>query len=130
MTPGATEVCVTLHGPGYGLDEVEAFNSELAGLIDATAENPAGAALRTVSFVESDRGRAERMREILAKAIPGGSLRPVYRANTVSWAVSCPFAGVSRGSTVFVDHAAEHASSPYGGADVDDDAWSWSGGRW
>jgi hypothetical protein len=75
MTPSVTDVCVTLHGPGYGLDEVEAFNSELAGLIDAITENAAGTALRTVSFVENDRGRAERMQEILVKAIPGGSLR-------------------------------------------------------
>ncbi len=74
--PGATEVCMTLHGPGYGLDEVEAFNSELAGVIDAITENSAGAGLRTVSFIENDRGRAARMQEILTKAIPGRALLP------------------------------------------------------
>jgi hypothetical protein len=33
-TPHAGHVALTLHGPGYGLDETEAFESELAVLLD------------------------------------------------------------------------------------------------
>lgn len=29
------EICVTLHGPGFGLDETESFAAEVAGLVDA-----------------------------------------------------------------------------------------------
>ncbi len=45
VAPEATEIALTLHGPNYGLDEIEAFNSELAGIIDAITENVAGASL-------------------------------------------------------------------------------------
>jgi hypothetical protein len=33
--PSVSRVAMTLHGVGYGLDEVESFRSELAGLLDA-----------------------------------------------------------------------------------------------
>jgi hypothetical protein len=75
VAPEATEIALTLHGPNYGLDEIEAFNSELAGIIDAITENEAGASLRAITFVEYDDGRAKRMQQILSNAIPGGSLR-------------------------------------------------------
>lgn len=75
VVPAAVEIALTLHGPNYGLDELEAFNSELAGVIDAITKNLAGAALRTVIFVERNEGRALRMQGALASAIPGGALR-------------------------------------------------------
>src|SRR5262245_3887873 len=33
--PDAKRVALTLHGAGYGLDEAEAFESEVAGLVDS-----------------------------------------------------------------------------------------------
>jgi hypothetical protein len=33
--PQAKHIAFTLHGAGYGLDETEAFESEIAGIIDA-----------------------------------------------------------------------------------------------
>lgn len=65
-------VTLTLHGPGYGLDEREAFESELAGLIDAIQEGTAPVSLQRISFVEIDSKRAERMQETLENFIPGG----------------------------------------------------------
>jgi hypothetical protein len=101
--PDATDVCLTLHGPNYGLDEIEAFNSELAGVIDAITGNAAGAALRTVTFVEKDAGRAERMREVLTSAIPGGSLR----AGLAPREAGVVAEAVDRLSTVGFDSAAK-----------------------
>jgi hypothetical protein len=75
VAPDAVEITLTLHGPNYGLDELEAFNSELAGVIDAITESAAGARLRTITFVERNEGRAQRMQDALASAIPGGALR-------------------------------------------------------
>jgi hypothetical protein len=75
VAPDAVEIALTLHGPNYGLDEIEAFNSELAGVIDAISENAAGAALRTITFIEYADGRAKRMQQILSSAIPSGALR-------------------------------------------------------
>ncbi|HEY7225479.1 MAG TPA: hypothetical protein VH561_18040 [Micromonosporaceae bacterium] len=74
--PDATEIALTLHGPGYGLDEIEAFNSELAGVVDAITGNEVGPALRTITFVDRNDGRAKRMHQALADVIPGGVLLP------------------------------------------------------
>jgi len=65
-------VALTIHGPGYGLDEVEAFESELAGVVEAMAASDCPASLRRVSFVERSHRRAERLREVLDDLIPGG----------------------------------------------------------
>ncbi|MGI5229978.1 hypothetical protein [Actinoallomurus sp. CA-142502] len=63
--PRVRDVCLTLHGPGYGLDETEAFESELAGIADAVSEGAFPAGLRTVSFVEINARRAERLDALL-----------------------------------------------------------------
>jgi hypothetical protein len=37
--PNTEHVAMTIHGPGYGLDETESAFSQFAGLIDAIREN-------------------------------------------------------------------------------------------
>jgi hypothetical protein len=65
-------VAMTLHGPGYGLDEVESFESELAGVLEAISDNKCPAALESVTFVERDVGRVRRLEVVLARLLPGG----------------------------------------------------------
>jgi hypothetical protein len=67
-------VALTIHGPGYGLDEVESFESELAGVIDAISENEYPEALEKVTFVELDRSRVKRLQGALARLLPQGLL--------------------------------------------------------
>lgn len=57
----AYEVALTLHGPGYGLDELEAFKSEVAGLLDAVREGHVPEALSRITFVERSTRRARMM---------------------------------------------------------------------
>ena len=33
--PSAKHIALTIHGPGYGLDETECFLAQIAGLVDA-----------------------------------------------------------------------------------------------
>jgi hypothetical protein len=72
--PFARRVLVTIHGPGYGLDENEAFESQLAGFLDAveTADMPQH--LETVTFVERNPGRAERLRGALGRLLEGSEV--------------------------------------------------------
>jgi hypothetical protein len=70
-----TRVVMTTHGAEYGLDETEAFESVLAGVIDAIAENDCPADLETLSFVEINRNRAKRLAAVLAELLPEGSIR-------------------------------------------------------
>lgn len=60
--PRARTIALTLHGAGYGLDEMESFDSELAGILDAISEGGVPPMLEQVSIVEIETGRAERMR--------------------------------------------------------------------
>jgi hypothetical protein len=61
----ADRVAYTMHGPGYGLDEREAFNALVAGLTDAIERGDVPGDLQSVTFVERNPGRARRMAEYL-----------------------------------------------------------------
>jgi hypothetical protein len=77
-------VALTIHGPGYGLDEVEAFESELAGLVDALAEGTYPNELAEVIFVERSGGRAQRLSETLERLLPTGSFDVSARGELTS----------------------------------------------
>jgi|SRR5579859_2405230 len=68
--PAAAHVAFTLHGAGYGLDEAEAFRSEIAGLIDGIESGKCPAGLQRLSIVERNVGRARRLQEQLTSILP------------------------------------------------------------
>ncbi|HKH45580.1 MAG TPA: hypothetical protein VKM72_13025 [Thermoanaerobaculia bacterium] len=72
QAPRTRHLALTIHGPGYGLDEIEAFESELAGIVDAITTGDCPTNLTRVSFIESNPGRAERLQEVLNAIIPRG----------------------------------------------------------
>jgi len=67
-------VALTIHGPNYGLDEVEAFESELAGIVEAAVKGHLPRNLKSVSFVEFDAGRASRLTLVLKRLFPDGTI--------------------------------------------------------
>ena len=71
--PAASHVALTLHGSGYGLDESEAFRSELAGLVDAFENRDCPQGLRRVTIVERNAGRVGRLQRQLGKLLPTGA---------------------------------------------------------
>ena len=68
--PQARTIGLTLHGPGYGLDEREAFESQIAGLLDAFSELQGPSVLQQVVFVERSPDRAERLKNWLDASFP------------------------------------------------------------
>ncbi len=78
--PTTRHLALTLHGPGYGLDETEAFEAELAGLVDALTSGDYPPALDRISFVERNDGRANRLHTVLERVVPDGflPLKPQY----------------------------------------------------
>jgi len=70
----ARHVALTIHGPGYGLDETESFESELAGVIEAIAQNDYPNDLQQITFVERDRSRSRRLSAVLKRLLPKGGL--------------------------------------------------------
>jgi hypothetical protein len=77
QAPQVEHLALTIHGPGYGLDEVEAFESELAGVVDAIVTRDCPVNLRRVSFVERNSGRASRLQKALDAIIPRGVIDSV-----------------------------------------------------
>lgn len=73
-TAGARHVAITLHGVGNGLDEGEAFDAEVAGLIDAIHTSDIPSRLDRISIVEVNRGRAARLRQRLSDLVPSGEV--------------------------------------------------------
>ena len=61
----ALEVCMTLHGAGFGLDEFEAFRAQIAGLLDAVESDVAGPHLTRVLFLERNTRRVHLMESLL-----------------------------------------------------------------
>lgn len=72
--PRTQSVLLTIHGPGYGLDEAEAFESLVAGLMDSVQSDDFPAALKKIIFVERGPGRVKRMQAILDKLFPEGKI--------------------------------------------------------
>ena len=76
-------LALTIHGANYGLDEIEAFESELAGIVDAVTSSDFPEALESITFIERNAGRARRLSEALKKLLPDGSI-PVDGRGSIS----------------------------------------------
>jgi len=68
--PTIQTILMTIHGPGYGLDEVEAFESQLAGILDSISSEDYPNNLSEIIFVERSLGRAERLNKVLDGLFP------------------------------------------------------------
>jgi hypothetical protein len=69
---GIRHIAVTLHGPGFGLDETEAFKALIGGLDDAVRSGQQPGVLERITIVERNAGRAERLRVVLEGLIENG----------------------------------------------------------
>jgi hypothetical protein len=67
-------LALTVHGPGYGLDEREAFCSLISGVLDAIASFDFPRSLEKISIIERNPGRANRFNGLLQDLIPSGSI--------------------------------------------------------
>ncbi len=72
--PQTKHICLTLHGAEYRLDEAEAFESEVAGIVDAITSGNYPKQLQQISFVEQKSDRADRLRIILSRLLPQGAI--------------------------------------------------------
>jgi len=72
--PETRHLALTIHGPGYGLDEVEAFESELAGVVEAITHSDFPDQLTTITFVERNSGRARRLSSSLRRVLQEGTI--------------------------------------------------------
>ena len=64
--PQTAHVAMTIHGPGFGLDELESCLSQLYGYQDAIRMGDCPANLRRITIVDRNAGRVERLRQGVA----------------------------------------------------------------
>ncbi|RTL54567.1 MAG: hypothetical protein EKK40_01860 [Bradyrhizobiaceae bacterium] len=62
-------ICMPIHGPGYGLDEAEAFSSLVAGIFDASSDEKSSRRIESVEIVEINETRARRFSSILSELL-------------------------------------------------------------
>ncbi len=72
-TSNARHIAMTIHGPGFGLDEQESFLAQIAGLRDALREVDS-LPFRQITIVERNQGRASRLMRVLQEQLPTGRL--------------------------------------------------------
>ncbi|MEW6532085.1 MAG: hypothetical protein AB1473_14705 [Thermodesulfobacteriota bacterium] len=72
--PSTEHVCLTIHGPGYGLDEAECFEAELAGLLDAIDSGKFPEALRRITIIDRNPARVKRLNDLLSRLLPTGRI--------------------------------------------------------
>lgn len=80
-TPQAAHVCFTLHGVNYGLDETEAFESEVAGIVDAITQGNYPARLKKITIVEFYEPRVKRLEPVLKGILPDGTIKVEDKAS-------------------------------------------------
>jgi hypothetical protein len=65
QSPQSVHIAMTMHGVGYGLDEREAFLSQIAGLLDAFTSGAAPSSIERVTIIEKNQRRANRLKQML-----------------------------------------------------------------
>ncbi len=78
-------LAMTIHGAGYGLDELEAFKSQLIGLRDAINAGVFPKTLERITIVEKDIQRVKRLNEYLNS---NGDNLHYWKVNGNTWSLS------------------------------------------
>ena len=74
-------IAVTIHGAGYGLDEIESFEAEMAGFLDAIRSGDIPRSLKRITIIERNSGRVKRLLPILEELYSGTAL---YKTSTTT----------------------------------------------
>src|SRR5262249_37716601 len=85
VKPDTQHICLTLHGANYGLDEAEAFRSEIAGLVDAIEKGLFPPSLRKITVAEFYEPRAKLMQKILAESFPNGVIKAEIEGHEIAF---------------------------------------------
>ncbi|MAU01166.1 MAG: hypothetical protein CL608_28820 [Anaerolineaceae bacterium] len=94
--PKSQHICITIHGANYGLDEVQALEAEVNGLIDAIEEGEFPRNLKAITIIEQDNARTERLKIALSRLFPDGNIKAVkYEKELNSTIVSLLITSIS-----------------------------------
>lgn len=121
--PETRHVAITLHGVGYGLDEMESLVSSLRGFEDALNRDEVPAALQRLTIVDRNLARVTRLRNALAQRFWNSGTFAAAADNVLRFAIAFPSADTVQATPpvsdeikqpephVFVSHC--HADNEY-----------------
>ena len=119
--PGVEEISLTLHGPGYGLDEREATLAILRGLVSAIERRACPPKLERIAVVERDGKRLARILGYLkgvSQSDLGESAEQVsnntFRVMMRSLPMVTPQVGAGRGSLIRPSLPSAFVAMPFG----------------
>lgn len=69
FAPSTRHIAMTVHGPGFGLDEGESLRSQFAGFLDAIVKMQFPSLLESITIVEHDAERTARLQQITANFV-------------------------------------------------------------
>jgi hypothetical protein len=95
--PDVRSLAFTIHGPGFGLDESDAFLAQLTGALVALEEHVLGA-IDSISFVDVDYRRVERLTAVLAGTAEVAGILGSAGVTGTSWAVQLDDQGAKAGA--------------------------------
>jgi hypothetical protein len=97
--PDTRSLAMTIHGPGFGLDEIESFYNQFSGSIEGLAEN-SSLGLRRLSVVERDQARVKRLGAALKHyAVDSGLQVESLLEEDTRWIFKFGAPGSPRGAT-------------------------------
>jgi hypothetical protein len=73
QAPRTRHLAMTIHGINYGLDEIEAVNAQLAGYLDSLQSGQLPPMLETITIVDINQDRVQRLRESLQRSLANAS---------------------------------------------------------
>lgn len=98
--PEVVHAASPIHGPGFGLDESEAFLSQVAGYFDGIRSGVFPPRLARITIVELDRGRADRLSRLLQEVLSRGTRDPAAAQEGIM--VGAPRPVIGRGDALSV----------------------------
>jgi len=74
ISPNIRHLGITLHGANYGLDEIEALEAEIAGIVDAVVTHKIPEQLEQITIIERNKVRSRRLAKTLKELLPSGRI--------------------------------------------------------
>lgn len=78
-------ISMTVHGPGFGLDEIEAFSSQVAGIVESISAKDYPEHLEEIIFIEHSESRSERLSEVLKNLFQDGIIPTPKSSGTLKY---------------------------------------------
>ncbi|MFN8527921.1 MAG: hypothetical protein U0670_04855 [Anaerolineae bacterium] len=110
ITPNPRSMVTTIHGSGFGLDELEIITSQVAGYLEAFRNSEFPESLETIVIVDLDPRRVERLRGAVDALLAQEPSATAVNGETWGYAINVDaLRGISPGSSAPVENGSKRS---------------------